>query len=52
LINLEGEMKRKMAYMYLKDNLKTLRYEPLIVDDEIYALNGLSGMTSWNIIRR
>jgi len=52
LINLEGEMKRKMAYMYLKDNLKTLRYEPLIVDDEIYALNGLSGMTSWNIIQR
>ena len=52
LINLEGEMKRKKAYMYLKDNLKTLRYEPLIVDDEIYALNGLSGMTSWNIIQR
>jgi hypothetical protein len=52
LISLEGEMERKMAYKFLKDNLKTLRYEPLIIDDEIYALNGLSGMTSWDIYQR
>ena len=52
LISLEGEMERKMAYKFLKDNLKTLRYEPLVIDDEIYALNGLSGITSWNIYQR
>ena len=46
------EMGRKMAHTYLKDNLKTLRYQPLIIDGKSYSLNALNGMTSWNIYQK
>ena len=52
LTALEGEMGRKMAHTYLKDNLKTLRYQPLIIDGKSYSLNALNGMTSWNIYQK
>ncbi len=52
LKDVRGEMDRKRAFVYLKDNLKLLRYEPIIIDGESYSLTSLQGLTGWNIIEK
>tara|TARA_B110000438_G_scaffold54561_1_gene54642 strand:- start:11 stop:505 length:495 start_codon:yes stop_codon:yes gene_type:complete len=49
LKEVRGEMDRKRALVFLKDNLKLLRYEPIVIDGESYSLTGLHGSTGWNI---
>ena len=49
LKEVRGEMDRKRALVFLKDNLKLLRYEPIVIDGESYSLTGLQGSTGWNI---
>ena len=52
LKEVRGEMDRKRALVYLKDNLKLLRYEPIVIEGESYSLTGLQGLTGWNIIEK
>ena len=52
LKSLEGEMDKKRAKIFLKDNLKTLRYEPIEIDGKKYSLVDLNGQTGWNIIEQ
>ena len=52
LKEVRGEMDRKRALVFLKDNLKLLRYEPIVIDGESYSLTGLQGLTGWNIIEK
>ena len=52
LKEVRGEMDRKRALVYLKDNLKLLRYEPIVIDGESYSLTDLQGLTGWNIIEK
>ncbi len=47
-----GTMDKKMALSYVKDNLKTLGYEPLEIDGSLYSLTDLHGYTTWNIVER
>ena len=49
LKEVRGEMDRKRALVYLKDNLKLLRYEPIVIDGESYSLTGLQGSTAWHV---
>ena len=35
LKEVRGEMDRKRALVYLKDNLKLLRYEPIVIDGDL-----------------
>jgi hypothetical protein len=52
LKDVKGEMDRKRAKSYLKDNLKALSYEPIEIDGKIYSLVDLYGKTGWNIYER
>ena len=52
LKEVRGEMDRKRALVYLKDNLKLLRYEPIVINGESYSLTDLQGLTGWNIIEK
>ena len=45
-------MDRKRALVYLKDNLKLLRYEPIVIEGKTFSLTGLKGSTGWNIIEK
>ena len=42
-------MDKKRALIYLEDNLRLLRYEPIKVDRKTYNLIELEGSTGWNI---
>ena len=52
LKDVEGEMDRKRAKSYLKDNLKALSYEPIQIEEKTYSLVDLYGKTGWNIYER
>ena len=52
LKEVRGKMDKKRALVYLKDNLKLLRYEPIVIDGESHSLTGLQGLTGWNIIEK
>ena len=45
-------MDRKRALVYLKDNLKLLRYEPIAIEGKTYSLIDLKGSTGWNIMEK
>ena len=47
-----GEMDKKRALVYLKDNLKLLGYEPIIIEGKAYSLGDLHGSTGWNIMEK
>jgi len=47
-----GEMDKKRALVYLKDNLRLLGYEPIIIGGKVYSLRGLHGSTGWNIMEK
>ena len=49
LKDVRGEMDKKRALIYLEDNLRLLRYEPIKVDGKTYNLIELEGSTGWNI---
>tara|TARA_B110000003_G_scaffold63459_1_gene63968 strand:+ start:445 stop:981 length:537 start_codon:yes stop_codon:yes gene_type:complete len=49
LKDVKGKMDKKRALIYLEDNLKLLRYEPIKIDGKSYNLIGLEGSTGWNI---
>tara|TARA_Y100000739_G_scaffold43777_1_gene33466 strand:+ start:267 stop:389 length:123 start_codon:yes stop_codon:yes gene_type:complete len=38
--------------VYLKDNLKLLGYEPIIIEGKAYSLGDLHGSTGWNIMEK
>ena len=52
LTEVRGEMDRKRALVYLKDNLKLLRYEPIAIEGKTYSLIDLKGSTGWNIMEK
>ena len=52
LTEVRGEMDRKRALVYLKDNLKLLRYEPIAIEGKTYSLKDLKGSTGWNIMEK
>ena len=41
-----------IALVYLKDNLKLLGYEPIIIEGKAYSLGDLHGSTGWNIMEK
>ena len=52
LTEVTGEMDRNRALVYLKDNLKILRYEPIAIEGKTFSLTDLKGSTGWNIIEK
>ena len=52
IIDLEGEMDKKRALSFLRDNLKALRYEPVEINGKEYFLRDLQGSTGWNIYEK
>ena len=52
LLQSKGKMKPKRALIFLKDNLRMLKFEPLIIEGKFYSINELQGSTSWNIVEK